>query len=316
MVVYTLEKEVALHSSILAWEIPCTEDPGGLQSLGSQTVRHALLSNWALCIYVSATFSVHFTLSFPCPQVCSLPARLHYFPADRFIGTIFLDSICMYYRLLWWISSKESTYQTEDAGLIPGRERSPGEGDGNPRQQFLLGKSHGQRNLEGYSPQGHKELDMTELPKHHHVLLYCWSRKQRQCSCLGHSTDGRPRWTMVHRIAQKWTRLSTWAHTQHAVIALLPTARRSGAAPGSPTHNSCRRPILAHCWAAVHCAYVPCLHPFLCQWASMLLQAPAIVNSAAVSIGVCVCVCVCVCRLGHSGMSDSCHPMGCLFLAF
>ena len=31
-----LEKEMATHSSILAWEIPWTEDPGGLQSMGSQ----------------------------------------------------------------------------------------------------------------------------------------------------------------------------------------------------------------------------------------------------------------------------------------
>ena len=30
------EKEMAAHSSILAWEIPLTEEPGGLQSLGSQ----------------------------------------------------------------------------------------------------------------------------------------------------------------------------------------------------------------------------------------------------------------------------------------
>ena len=31
-----LEKGMATHSSILAWEIPWTEDPGGLQSMGSQ----------------------------------------------------------------------------------------------------------------------------------------------------------------------------------------------------------------------------------------------------------------------------------------
>ena len=30
-----LEKEMATHSSILAWRIPCTEKPGGLQSMGS-----------------------------------------------------------------------------------------------------------------------------------------------------------------------------------------------------------------------------------------------------------------------------------------
>ena len=35
-----LEKELATQSSILAWEIPWTEWPGGLQSMGSQKVRH------------------------------------------------------------------------------------------------------------------------------------------------------------------------------------------------------------------------------------------------------------------------------------
>ena len=35
-----LEKETATHSSILAWKIPWTEEPGGLQSMGSQRVRH------------------------------------------------------------------------------------------------------------------------------------------------------------------------------------------------------------------------------------------------------------------------------------
>ena len=36
----SLEKELATHSSILAWEIPWTEKPGGLQSMGSQRVGH------------------------------------------------------------------------------------------------------------------------------------------------------------------------------------------------------------------------------------------------------------------------------------
>ena len=35
-----LEKEMATHSSILAWRIPWTEEPGGLQSMGSQIVGH------------------------------------------------------------------------------------------------------------------------------------------------------------------------------------------------------------------------------------------------------------------------------------
>ena len=35
-----LEKEMAIHSSIIAWKIPRTEEPGILQSMGSQRVGH------------------------------------------------------------------------------------------------------------------------------------------------------------------------------------------------------------------------------------------------------------------------------------
>ena len=35
-----LEKEMATHSTILAWRIPWTEEPGGLQPTGSQRIRH------------------------------------------------------------------------------------------------------------------------------------------------------------------------------------------------------------------------------------------------------------------------------------
>ena len=38
----SVEKNMAAHSSILAWEIPRTEEPGGLQSLGSKRVRQNL----------------------------------------------------------------------------------------------------------------------------------------------------------------------------------------------------------------------------------------------------------------------------------
>ena len=39
----SLEKGMATHSGIVAWRIPWTEEPGGVQSMGSQRVRH----NWA-----------------------------------------------------------------------------------------------------------------------------------------------------------------------------------------------------------------------------------------------------------------------------
>ena len=40
-----LEKGMATHSSILAWRVPWTEEPSGLQSMGSQRFRHAQLSD-------------------------------------------------------------------------------------------------------------------------------------------------------------------------------------------------------------------------------------------------------------------------------
>ena len=43
-----LEKRMAAHSSILAWEIPWTEETGGLQSMGLQRVGHNLATNTTL----------------------------------------------------------------------------------------------------------------------------------------------------------------------------------------------------------------------------------------------------------------------------
>ena len=46
-----LEKEMATHSSTLAWKIPWTEEPGGLQYMGSQRVGH----NWATSLHLQCT---------------------------------------------------------------------------------------------------------------------------------------------------------------------------------------------------------------------------------------------------------------------
>ena len=48
-----------------------------------------------------------------------------------------------------------------NVGLITGLGRFPWRGKQQPTQVFLLGESLGQRNLVGYSPWGHKELDTT-----------------------------------------------------------------------------------------------------------------------------------------------------------
>jgi len=48
-----LEEGMATHSSILAWGIPWTEEPGGLQSMGSHRVRHDCANKHSTAQYIS-----------------------------------------------------------------------------------------------------------------------------------------------------------------------------------------------------------------------------------------------------------------------
>ena len=60
-----LELEMATHSSLLAWEIPWTEGPGGLQSMGSQRGRH----DWVTEQQTIGPIAVLFFLNVLFPQV-------------------------------------------------------------------------------------------------------------------------------------------------------------------------------------------------------------------------------------------------------
>ena len=52
-----LEKEMATHSGILAWEIPRTENPGGLQSMGSQNSQTRLSISTATMVLSLLSFN-------------------------------------------------------------------------------------------------------------------------------------------------------------------------------------------------------------------------------------------------------------------
>ena len=72
-----LEKEIATHSSILAWRIPWTEEPGRLQSTGSQRVGHDWATSLSLSLSSYArlyTFPVTYTSATPtlCPDTALL----------------------------------------------------------------------------------------------------------------------------------------------------------------------------------------------------------------------------------------------------
>ena len=64
---------------------------------------------------------------------------------------------------------KASVYNVGDLGLSPGLGRSPGEGNGNPLQDYCLENPMDRGAWIGYSPWGHKELDTTE--RLHYSLL-------------------------------------------------------------------------------------------------------------------------------------------------
>ena len=70
---------------------------------------------------------------------------------------------------------KESACNVGDLGLIPGLERSPAGGHGNPLQYSCLEDPYGQRSLMSYSPLGHEVSDMTEwlsTAQHNHTQAY------------------------------------------------------------------------------------------------------------------------------------------------
>ena len=79
------------------------------------------------------------------------------------------------FQLMFGVSLvAKSLCNVGDPGSIPRLGRSSGEGNGNPIQYSCL--RHGQRSLAGCSPQGHKELDMTEQLHYFHLAhVHFWS---------------------------------------------------------------------------------------------------------------------------------------------
>ena len=68
---HALEKEMATHSSVLAWRIPGMGEPGGLPSMGSHRVRH----DWSDLAAAAAMNMARSTLN--CEQINLLPIKLN-----------------------------------------------------------------------------------------------------------------------------------------------------------------------------------------------------------------------------------------------
>ena len=74
-----------------------------------------------------------------------------------------------------WVSLVDQMVKNLPAMWETWVQRSPGAGHGNPLQYSCLENPHGQRSLVGYSPWGHKELDMTEKLSTTHILSKIFS---------------------------------------------------------------------------------------------------------------------------------------------
>ena len=123
----TLEKAMAPHSSILAWRIPSTEEPGGLQSTGLQRVRHdwtTSLSSGGLVFQLVCRFHRYWAYSSKSTVQLKMESRFQdrACSASSFTTTKGLHAatktrcksnkqIKINERFSWWLSVKESACQ-------------------------------------------------------------------------------------------------------------------------------------------------------------------------------------------------------------
>ena len=190
---------MATHSSILAWRIPWTEEPGGLQSIGSQRVRQdwsnlASKHHVKCWDYNSEQDKVPAFMKF-CP---SSYYQLNIWPLRRSLWPlIFLRCISpglimatLYLKIFHNLSFLQNRQWHPTPVLLPG-------------------KSHGWRSLVGFSPWGCEESDTTERLHFHSSLSWIGEGNGNplQCSCLENPSDSRAWWAAVYGVAQSRTQL-------------------------------------------------------------------------------------------------------------
>ena len=148
-----LEEEVAIHSSILAWRIPWTEEPDRLQSMGSQKSWTGL--KWLSNLEADASSSYQLP-STPAPSSFTVlrEKAAQFLPnLSLWDGEVSTQNFKDIYFSFFWKKNfkdiylgffpggsvgKESACSAGDLGSIPGSGRFPGEGNGNQLQYSCL----------------------------------------------------------------------------------------------------------------------------------------------------------------------------------
>ena len=169
---HALEKAMATHSSVLAWKIPGTGEPGGLLSMGAHRVGHdwsdlaaaaARLVQW----FVKASYRVRFVLSF-CLLVCFSSdgqGWVRWWSCLLMIGFVFLFCLLFRWGVLhrvllvvgwcWVLYSSGFVCGSSHYLMLP-RVSSP-------TPVFLPGESQGWGSLVGCRLWGRIESDTTEV---------------------------------------------------------------------------------------------------------------------------------------------------------
>ena len=112
---HALEKEMAAHSSVLAWRIPGTREPGGLPSLGSHRVRHDW-SDLAATTTAIKIKNISITPKSPFVPFCNRYPHLLQAPGNHWSASLllytglhlpdfYISRIIQYAPLCYWFSS-------------------------------------------------------------------------------------------------------------------------------------------------------------------------------------------------------------------
>ena len=101
-----LEKEMATHSSILAWKIPWTEEPGRLQSMGSQRVRH----DWANSLSLSLCYSLDVQTRVICFTSLSLSFLICITGIYILLSSSLIAQVGVASRIRFWFPSESGQY--------------------------------------------------------------------------------------------------------------------------------------------------------------------------------------------------------------
>ena len=163
------EKAMAPYSSILAWKIPWTEEPGRLQSMGSLGVRHDWVTSLSLFISCIGEGNGN-------PLQCSClenlrdggPGGLPSLGSHRVghdwsnLAAAATSNRASQVALVIKNLPASQCRRLERCGYNPWVRKIPWKRKWQPALVFLPGKSHRQRSLVGYSPWGCKESDTTE----------------------------------------------------------------------------------------------------------------------------------------------------------